>query len=454
MSKLTNGDLLPHITVTPPGPRSRQLARELRLHEAPNITFTSDDFPVFWREAFGANVLDVDDNLYIDLTAGFAVAAAGHRNSRVVNAISQQLALLSHGLGDVHPPEIKVRLLQRLAQIAPGDLSQSILASSGSEAVEAALKTARLASGKPGVLCFSGAYHGLTYGALALTDGASFRDPFEDQLGIPIVRAPFPDPFRPPPELSGTSNLAQAAVAATAKRLDSARDTIGAIIVEPILGRGGIVIPPHGFLTGLRNECDKRNIILIFDEIYSGFARTGRWFACQHDDVVPDLLCVGKALSGALPFSACIGHPTIMSAWPLSSGAAIHTSTFLGHPPACAAALAHIDEIEHLGLVDRAAQLGTILDQRLRPLQERWPVIGHIRCRGLMAGIELVRDPNSRQPDPQRAARLVRAALRRGLIVLADGIHENVISLTPPLTITPQQLDFALATLQDCLAAV
>ncbi len=452
MSQLTTGDLLPHITVTPPGPRSRQLARELRLYEAPNITFTSDEFPVFWLEALGANVLDVDDNLYIDLTAGFAVAAAGHRNPRVVHAISRQLGLLSHGLGDVHPPEIKVRLLQRLAQIAPGNLSQSILASSGSEAVEAALKTARLASGKPGVLCFSGAYHGLTYGALATTDGPAFRKPFQDQLGIPVARAPFPDPYRPPPELAGSSNLAQAAVAAAERRLDSAPDSIGAVIVEPILGRGGIVIPPTDFLPGLRKACDDRDIVLIFDEIYSGFARTGRWFACQHDDVVPDLLCVGKALSGTLPFSACIGHPHIMSAWPASGGAAIHTSTFLGHPPACAAALAQIDEIQRLGLVDRAAHLGAILEQRLRALQARWPTVGDVRCRGLLAGFELVRDPDSRQPDPKLASRIVRAALRRGLIILADGIHENVISLTPPLTLSPPQLDFALATLEDCLA--
>jgi len=184
-----------------------------------------------------------------------------------------------------------------------------------------------------------------------------------------------------------------------------------------------VVIPPAGFLLGLRQECDRRGLILIVDEMYTGFGRTGRWFACDHEGVVPDLLCLGKALSGSLPFSACVGRPEIMAAWPPSGGSAIHTSTFLGHPLACAAALAHLDEIEERGLVARSAALGQQLLQRLQALQGRVPGIGHVRGRGLL------------------------------VILLADGPAANVLTLTPPLTISEGQLDFAARTLEDCLVA-
>jgi 4-aminobutyrate aminotransferase-like enzyme len=447
MSDLSAGDQLPRITVPPPGPESRRLAATLRRYESPNVTFISDELPIFWREALGANVLDVDGNIYIDLCAGFGVAAAGHRVPRVTEAVKRQLDLLAHGMGDVHPPEIKVRLLERLAEIAPGDLSQAVLSSSGSEAVESALKTARLASGRPGVLCFRGAYHGLTYGALAVTDGEFFRGPFEDQLGLPVARVPFPDPYRPDPEVARRGDLLGSTLEAVAEELD-ADDRIGAIIVEPILGRGGIVVPPDGFLRGLRQECDRCDLILIFDEVYTGFGRTGRWFACQHEDVVPDIICVGKALSGALPFSACIGRPEIMAAWPTSGGEAFHTSTFLGHPLGCAAALAQIDEIEAGGLIERSARLGATLLERLEKLRSRVRSIGDVRGRGLLAAVELVRDPGAR-PDPERAARVVKRALRAGLILLAG---DGVIELSPPLTITEEQLAFALLALEDCLA--
>ena len=187
MTELSAGDLLPDITTPPPGPQSLSLAADLRDYESPNVTVVSQNLPIFWREALGANVLDVDGNLYIDLCAGFAAAATGHRNPRVIEAIRQQLDRVAHGMGDVHPPAVKVELLKALADLAPGNLTQSILASSGSEAVESALKTARLASGRPGVLYFSGAYHGLSYGALSVTDGDHFREPFQDQLGIPTI---------------------------------------------------------------------------------------------------------------------------------------------------------------------------------------------------------------------------------------------------------------------------
>ncbi len=448
MSELSAGDRLPEIVVTPPGPRSRHLASRLSRYESPNVTYMSDSSPIFWAEAVGANVLDVDANIYIDLTAGFGVAASGHRNPRVAAAIQKQLERLAHGLGDVHPSEVRVRLLERLAEITPPGLEQTILTSSGAEAVEAALKTARLASGRPGVLCFSGAYHGLTYGALSVTDGEHFRGPFEDQLGIPIARVPFPNPHRPATEVDEDTMLSDA-LRRVVESLD-ADERIGAIIVEPILGRGGVVIPPHGFLRGLRAECDRRGLVLIFDEVFTGFGRTGRWFACEHEDTAPDVICAGKALSGTLPFSACIGRPEVMGAWPRSQGEAIHTSTFLGHPLSCAAALAHIEEIEGQRLVERSAYLGASVLQRLEGIRKRVAGIAHVRGRGLLAAIELRRGPNSAEPDPDRAQRLAADALRQGLILLAD---RHILQLSPPLTISEEQLDFALTTLEACLGS-
>ncbi len=459
MSKLNSGDRLPNVVTPLPGPESRRLAIELRRHESPNVTFVSDRGPIVWREAVGANVLDVDGNTYIDLSAGFGVAATGHRNHRVVDALHRQLDRLVHGFGDVHPSDAKIEILGKLADITPGDLSLAILASSGAEAVEAALKTARLASDKPGVLSFTGAYHGLTYGTLAVTDRKIFRAPFEDQIGIPSVQAPYPDPYRLPTELqevgdpAGAAGAAGAALDIVSALLETNAEYIGAVIVEPLQGRGGIVRPPAGFLTGLREICDRRNLVLIFDEIFTGMGRTGRWFACEHENVVPDLLCIGKALSGALPLSACIGHPEIMAAWPINEGTAIHTSTFLGHPLACAAALAQIAEIEERGLIARSAEQGERLHGRLKELKARATGVGDVRGLGMLAGIELVRDggPGGPQPDPDRAAEVTTEALARGLIVLADGRHGNVLSLSPPLVITDEQLNFALNTLEDCL---
>lgn len=452
MSEPALGERLPHILTPPPGPRSRELAGTLRRVECPNITFISPDFPIFWEEAIGSNVRDVDGNVYLDLTGAFGVAAAGHRSPRVVQALHDQLDKLVHGMGDVHPPEIKVRTLERLAEIAPGDLRVSILASSGSEAVEAALKTARLASGAPAVLCFGGAYHGLTYGALALTDGDRFRAPFLDQIGLPSRRIEFPDPRAPAGRGPDPEERIARSLEAATRAVRESPERVGGVILEPIQARAGVIVPPDGFLGALRDWCDRHELLLILDEIYTGFGRTGAWFACQHEGVVPDLLCVGKALTGGLPFSACIGPPAVMSAWPPSEGEAIHTSTFLGHPLGCAAALAQIDEIADRKLVDRAARLGRRALERTASWTERFGFVADVRGRGLLLGVEIVRAADRHEPDAERTRRIVRSALRDGLLLLPAAAHGNVIMLSPPLTITERQLEFALERLEDCLA--
>ncbi|MDB4949444.1 MAG: Acetylornithine transaminase [Gemmatimonadetes bacterium] len=448
---LTGTDL-PSVRTPPPGPESLRLAGELAAYESPNVTYLAPDFPVFWAEARGANVRDVDGNVYVDLTAAFAVAAAGHAHPRIVEAIRAQAGRLVHGMGDVHPPDVKVDVLRALAEVAPRGLRRSILASSGAEAVEAALKTAAVATGKPRVLAFHGGYHGLTYGALSVSSREDFRAPFAAQLGIYAVFAPYPYAYRSP---FGTDP--DEVCAATLRYVEYLLDTpgtasegVGAILVEPVQGRGGDVVPPAGFLPGLRRICDERELLLIFDEVYTGFGRTGRWFACEHWGVVPDVMVVGKALTGGFPFAACIGTDRVMEAWPRSRGEAIHTSTFLGNPLGCAAALASIAVLRDERLVERSAALGADLQRRLAEMTAGHPRVGEVRGLGMMIGMEMVRDRATREPAPELAGRVVVQALRRGLLLLGGGIHGNVLSFSPPFVITEGQLDAAL----DIIAAI
>lgn len=412
--------MLPLLKTRVPGPRSLALARQLRRHECRNTTFVSADWPIFWERARGSNVWDADGNRYLDLTAAFGVASVGHSNPRVTAAARRQLGNLVHAMGDVHPNELKVQLAAELSALTFGrwhrqskiqsrvretceanPKSKILFSSSGSEAVEAALKTAALATGKPGVIAFVGAYHGLTYGALDATAWNYFRAPFHPQLpGFTVHVAP-------------TESAVRAA-------FEQSERGIGAVIVEPILGRGGVVVPPPDFLPMLRRVCDEHSALLIADEIFTGFCRTGRWFAVEHWSVVPDLICVGKAMSNGFPISACIGHSDVMDAWPESTGEALHTSTHLGNLLGCAMALAAIGEMKRLKL-----------DERVRRLQDRLPGRGL----GFMKGVEL--------PDAAVCQRVVQRLLRRGILALGGGERGNVLTLTPPLTITEKELDFA-----------
>ena len=424
--KSITGSSLPEIVTEIPGPRSRQLAEQLRLYESRNITAMTPVPPIFWAEARGANVRDADDNIYIDLTSGFGVATAGHANDAVVRAISQQAMLLPHALGDVYPADVKVELLRTLAEILPDPLRVTILANTGAEAVEAALKTAVMRTGRTEIIAFENSYHGLTYGALATTHRAHFREPFEAQLFDHVHFCKFPEP--------------NDALADALHRIDEilAAHDVGAIIVEPIQGRGGIVLPHDDFLSELRKRCDGANRLLIFDEVYTGCGRTGQWLACEHWQVIPDVVVLGKGLSGSLPISACIGSAAVMDAWPASSGEAIHTSTFLGNPVACAAAIAQISEIRRLALLDRAEILGSEIAE--------WALANGLRCRGrgLIQGIVLA--------DAEIAIEVCAACLAEGVLVLAEGTQSNILAITPPAVITDEQLRFALTRIAAILS--
>lgn len=454
MTAQPSGNRPPEIRHAPPAARSRELADRLASVESRNVTHISSDFPVFWERARGSNVWDADGNRYVDLTGGFAVAAPGHRHPKVVEAIREQAGRLVHGLGDVHPPSVKVSLLERIASRTPIQDARVVLGTSGSEAVEAALKTARLHTGKPGVVAFTGAYHGLTYGALSATDRELFREPFEEQLNPHVFRVDYPNSFRPPGPVEGREGLTDHVLGQLEGVMDEAGDRIGAVIVEPLQGRGGDVIPPRGFLAALAAFCQDHDLLLVADEVYTGFGRTGRRFACEHEGVVPDLLCVGKALSSCLPISACVGRREVMEAWPRSGGEAKHTSTFLGNPLACAAALASLEVLEEERLAERAKEHGSRWLRSLERLAERRPLLGEARGRGLMLGLEVVRGPDSREPAPGVARRVVIEALRRGWLVLAGGPSGNVISLSPPLTIAPELLDRWVEVLDEILESL
>jgi 4-aminobutyrate aminotransferase-like enzyme len=425
------GDELPRVAGPLPGAVSAAFAARLARVESPNVT-RLEPAPIFWPDARGAAVRDADGNIFIDLTAGFGVAHAGHANTAVAAAIAEQAARLAHGLGDVYPPEPKLRLLERLATIAPGELRVGILGSSGAEAVEAALKTAVMRTRRTGIVAFEGAYHGLTYGALATTARADCRTPFAAQLFSGVAFAPYPHREADlVPALERVERLLHA---------DGDGPAVGAVIVEPILGRGGIVLPPAGFLQGLRRLCDGDRGLLIFDEIYTGCGRTGRWFACEHEDVVPDVLCLGKALTGSVALSAALGTPDAMRGWPPSTGEAIHTSTFLGNPIACAAALAQLDASSRL------MQRTTLLGERIRDRAAVWARVhgtGAARGRGLVLGVPV--------PGRGRAVRVSEACLQEGVIVLAEGEEAGVLALTPPAVITDAQLDCALAAIERAI---
>ncbi len=443
---------------------TKQTLQLLRDYESRNILFTEPDgsWPIVWERAKGVNVWDAEGKKYLDLTAAFGVAAAGHASPNVVKAGQQQMGKLLHAMGDVHPHALKARLAKKLSELTFRRWNKTsgkvIFGSSGFEAVEAALKTAVLATGKRGIIAFGGGYHGLGYGALNATHREHFRSPFRSQLREFGHFVPFP-------VLSRSSRREEAHSKSKTKlepthvgcyevekkiRQIFRREKIGAILVEPIQARGGTNVPPPEFLPLLRKLCDEHGALLILDEIYTGFGRTGKWFACEHSKIVPDLICLGKALTGGFPLSACVGRADIMdAAWPASKGEAIHTSTFLGHPVGCAMALAQITEIKKLNLPKRSAELGAELLRQLSIAQFPSSILVSARGLGLMVGVELTLPDG--KPATQIALDAIKKLLHRGYIFLPEGEHGNIISFTPPLTISRAQLTAAVRALQEVL---
>ena len=422
--------MLPEIITEIPGPKSRALAENLHQYESRNITYVSTDFPIFWDRAKNTNVWDVDGNRFLDLTSAFAVSSLGHSCPELITAFNDQSMQLMHGMGDVHPTAQKVNLCKKLSSITferwTGKSAKTILNSSGSESVESALKTAFLATGKSGVISFEGCYNGTGFGSLSAGAMPRFKDPFIKQLSDFGKIVPY-----------GNHGLDQVNDILL-------NENIGAIIVEPILGRGGKVVPENDFLPSLRNLCDEYNALLIIDEIYTGLNRTGKLFACEHWKVIPDIICLGKALSGGFPISACTGKATIMDHWPESDGEAIHTSTFLGHPAGCAMALASLEIHSDPEISSEVTHKGNLFKELLENIESTTK--RSVRGMGLMLGLEII-DHDSK-PNVPLASRIIPSALRSGLIILADGPDGHVIALAPSFTITEEEMLFTAQWLE------
>ena len=434
-----HGTALPHLVASVPGPRGRALVDILAAHECPAITARRarraessgvDQDPIVWERAVGANVWDADGSRYVDLTAGFGVASAGHSNPLVVQTVSAQLQRHVHGMGDAFPGRVRIELAAALADHLPGDLSQVIFGSNGSDAVEAALKTAVLATGRSRVLGFEGSYHGLSLGALTVSHYKdAFREPVRALLGPLADWVPFGAPLD-----------------AVAAAMDHGAP-VAAVLVEPIQGRGGDRTAPAAWFMGLEELCRARGALLIFDEIFTGFGRAGAFVQSGSEylgGVVPDLVCLGKGMTSGFPVSACVGTTAVMAAWGQSTGEAIHTSTFLGHPVGCSAALAVLKLIDDHGLLRRAEELGALMGETLHALVARNPSALAVRGRGAMRALEVEGGIEAILP-------ICRHMLERGFIVLPAGTQGEVISFTPPLTMTRSQWMGGLAVLEELL---
>jgi len=453
---VTLGRLLPDIRVAPPGPKSREAARRLRAVESHDVTHVTEQWPVFWEEASGGNVRDVDGNVLLDLTGAFGVALLGHRPDPVVAAVGRQACMLLHGMGDIHPPRIKLDLLERLAAVAPWPDSRTVLSSTGSESVETALKTAQVATGRPGILAFEGSYHGLTLGALAATDRDHFRGRFLDRLYGGVRFVPFPevtDGSGRGREATGGSadgdGASERVLAFVADALDQGApngDAIGAVLVEPMQGRGGARVPPDGFMAELSRLAHAAGALVIADEVFTGSGRCGSMFASPTVGLDPDLVCLGKALGGGVPISACMGRADVMDRWPESTGEAIHTSTFLGHPLGCAAALAVLDTYDRDGVHARVRKAGEDWTRRLRERVAGDSRVRDVRGLGLLLGIELG-DVSGGPGGAGDGGRVAEALLAAGLLVLPAGPSGNVVEVTPSVYLTADQVAHSVEAL-------
>ncbi|MGB5696086.1 MAG: aspartate aminotransferase family protein [Polyangiales bacterium] len=431
------GDALPAVRSPIPAEAGRAWVERLAASECPALTTRrkrraertgSSHDPIVWVEAQGANVVDADGNRYVDLTSGFGVAFIGHRRPEVVAAVKRQADRLLHALGDLHPSDVKIELLERLCRLAPWPRARAMLSLSGADAVTAALKTAVMATRKTGVVAFEGSYHGLTYGPLAVSGFARrFREPFQAQLQPDVHFVPWP--------------CRDQGVDGALPKLPEDWSNIGAVVVEPIQGRAGVRLPPAGFLAELKRVCVQNDALLIADEIFTGLGRCGAWWRSVSEGVTPDVICVGKALGGGLPVSACIASEDVMRAWGTPDREAIHTATFYGDPLGSAAALATIDLIEQEQLVRRSAERGAAFAAALRA--ERLPEILEVRQAGMMLGLQL--------RAPMQALIITRALLERGYLVLPAGTEADVLQLVPPITVSDAQLEGFTSSLREVL---
>ena len=431
-----------------PGPRSRELQQ---LREQYVSRGMSSTLPVYAASGRGATLTDVDGRTYLDFATGISVMNVGHAHPRVLAAIQEQASALVHSGAPVMMPEPYIRLAQRLCEITPGRFpKKALLINSGAEAIENAIKIVRQATGRPAVISFHNSFHGRTLMSMTLTGKVA---PYRQNFGPwapEVYQVPFPYEYRRPSGMAAES-LGGSCVQAIRDLFKTTvpADRVAGILVEPVQGEGGFVVPPPDFLPSLRRLCTEHQIPLIADEVQTGFGRTGKMFGIEHSDVEPDLVVLAKTLGGGLPLGAVVGRSELMDATnPGGLG-----GTFGGNPVACAAALAVIDVLLDERLPERGARLGERALVRMRSWLDRFNLIGDVRGIGAMIAIELVNDRTTREPAPATTNQILRYCHEHGLVLLKAGLYDNVIRLLFPLVITEQDLDRGLDILEEALAA-
>ncbi len=428
---------------TIPGPRSLELTAR---REAAVARGVSTVLPVFVEAAGGGVIIDVDGNSLIDLGAGIAVVNVGNAAEFVVDAVQQQVARFTHTCFMVTPYAGYVAVCEELNRLTPGaHRKKTALFNSGAEAVENAVKIARAATGRSAVVVFEHGYHGRTNLAMALTaKNMPYRHSF-GPFAPEVYRMPMSYPFRD----GGRAGDVAAAAVTTKIDKEVGASNVAAIVIEPVQGEGGFVVPAPGFLPALAEFATTNGIVLVADEIQSGFGRTGTWFACEHEGVVPDLVTIAKGLAGGLPLSAVTGRAELMDAAHVGGLG----GTYGGNPVACAAALAAIRTIEEQNLLERASRLGDTMRARLTAVALRFPGIGEVRGRGAMIAVELVK-PGTLEPDPVATAAVARSCHAEGVVVLTAGTYGNVLRLLPPLVIPDHLLDEGLTVLEKAFTSL
>jgi 4-aminobutyrate aminotransferase / (S)-3-amino-2-methylpropionate transaminase / 5-aminovalerate transaminase len=425
-----------------PGPRSRAILERKLATVADPLSIT---FPTVIAEARGATITDVDGNTFLDLAGGVGCLNVGHSHPQVVAAAQEQLARFGHTDFTVVPYEVYVRLAERLCDLTPiSGRTKAAFFNAGTEAIENAVKFARSYTKRPAVIAFEGGFHGRTLLSLSLT---SKTHPYKAGLGPfapEVYRVPFAHDYRGPDARTALAALEQALVTQVAA------ESVAAIVIEPVQGEGGFVVAPRHFLEGVRRVCDDNGIVLVVDEVQTGFGRTGKLFAIEHYGVEADLMAVAKSIAAGLPLSAVVGRAEIMDA-PADSAIG---GTYVGNPVAQAAALAVLDVIEDEGLVQRAAAIGETLRSRMSTWRDRFEAVGDVRGLGAMMAIELVHGRDSKDPAPELASAVVEAATERGLLLLKSGIYSNCIRVLVPLVVTDAELDEALEVWEQALETV
>ncbi len=429
-----------------PGDKSRELMARRQKYVPRGVSSTMS---VFAAKAEGAIIEDVDGNRYIDFAGGIGTMNIGHSRPEVVQAIAEQAAKFTHTCFAVMMYEPYIALAERIVKVTPGEFpKKAAFFNSGAEAVENAVKIARYATGKPAIITFENAFHGRTLMTMTMTAKLSYKHHF-GPFAPEVYRAPFPYPYR----MNMTPQEASDFCTAEIERMivnEIGSDQVAAVVIEPLQGEGGFLPAPAGFLRALKTLCEKYGMLFIADEIQSGFCRTGRMFAVEHDGVEPDMVIIAKSMGAGMPISGVVGRAEIMDVpVPGTLG-----GTYSGNPVACAAALAVLDLFEKEDYAARSREIGQKIMQRFSRLQERFPTIGDVRGQGGMTAIELVKDPATKEPDAHAASEVLAAAHHRGLVLIKAGMYDNVLRILVPLVITDEQLEQGLDIFEEAVSSV